>query len=66
MAIDFDFDESSSYAKQTTWQNLAFVYLAPSGSTSCKLDNFREATFWTTGFTLTDKKSSYFITTVYK
>ena len=41
----FTYDRSSSYAKQTTWQNTCFIYQAPAGSTYCLLDNFRNATF---------------------
>lgn len=43
--ILFDYDHTSYYARQTTWQNTCFIYKAPAGSTYCLLDNYRYVTF---------------------
>lgn len=65
MNLYFRYSVGSSYAKQTTWQNVAFVYLAPSGSSNCIIDNKR-AVIFRDGNAPDGANSHYMTTTVYK
>lgn len=71
MDILFDYKEGGitgipDYLEDTSYQYASFIYQAPTGSSYCKLDNYRNVIFGNLFDITNDSASSYFVTTVYK